>query len=128
MFAKALDAGDWAGVEALVARGCTYRIRGDTVVGAEPIVGSYRRIAEWVDSTFDAVRYESEVKPHDGDRARIRFRDLIDHGPHHLDFRCEQLIAVDGSGAIIDIEHVDIPGEPEKAAAFNRACGVAKPG
>jgi hypothetical protein len=28
---------------------------------------------------------------------------------------------------IVSIEHVDLPGEPEKVVKFNAACGVKKP-
>lgn len=31
-------------------------------------------------------------------------------------------------GLVSRIEHVDLPGEVDKAAAFNQACGVRRPG
>ena len=127
LFAAALDADDWAGAEALLADECVYAFRGGEMRGAAEIVGSYRKIGEWVARSFDAVRYESRVAPLEDVRVEIAFRDLIDHGEHHLDFRCKQRLRVDAEGRVVHIEHIDIEGEPEKAARFNAACGVTKP-
>lgn len=124
-FAKALDTADWSTAAALLHPECRYDCRGSSVIGPALLDG-YRTIDEWVKATFDAVRYESrvEVEPN---QARIHFRDLIDHGPHHLDFRCQQLIRIDNQNRITNIQHIDLPGEPEKAKAFNQACQVHPP-
>lgn len=126
-FAAALDAGDWKAAESCLARDCEYLFRGDATRGAEMIIGMYRTIGEWVDETFESVRYESSVEAEGPDRARIAFRDLLDHRGHHLDFRCDQVITVGAGETIVRIEHIDLPGEPEKVERFNRAWGVQKP-
>ena len=124
-FARALDDGDWSAAASLLHPECRYDCRGSVMVGPALLDG-YRATDEWVKSTFDAVRYESRVEVDDG-RARIHFRDLIDHGEHHLDFSCQQLLTIDADGRIVSIEHIDLPGETEKADAFNEACGVQRP-
>jgi len=127
-FRAALDAADWPAVTALLDPACVYHFRGGRMTGAEEIVGSYRTIDEWVRTTFDKVRYESSHEVESDAAALIAFRDLIDHGEHHLDHRCRQRIEIDTSGRVCSITHIDIEGEPEKAARFNEACGVVKPG
>lgn len=126
-FAAALDKGDWRAAESCLARDCEYLFRRDVTRGAEKIIGMYRTIGEWVEETFASVRYESSVEAEGPDRARIAFRDLLDHRGHHLDFRCEQVITVGAGETVVRIEHIDLPGEPEKVERFNRACGVRKP-
>ncbi len=126
-FAVALDASDWDAAGGCLAPTCEYVFRGTCIVGRDPVIDSYRKIGEWVATTFECVRYESAVRPAEPAAAVIAFRDLIDHGEHHLDFRCEQRLEVGADGLVARIEHVDLPGEPEKAARFNAACGVEKP-
>ena len=124
-FARALDDGDWDAAASLLHPECRYACRGTLQTGPS-LLDAYRTTDEWAKATFESVRYESRVEVEDG-RARIHFRDLMDHGEHHLDFRCQQLVSVDDDGRIIEIEHIDLPGETEKADRFNRACGVVRP-
>lgn len=124
-FARALDEGDWSAASSLLHPECRYDCRGSVVTGPTLLDG-YRTTDAWVKATFDAVRYESRIEIEDG-RARIHFRDFIDHGEHHLDFKCEQLLTIDEDGRIVSIEHIDLPGELETADAFNQVCGVRRP-
>ncbi len=126
-FAAALDLSDWEAVAACLTANCEYSFRGKSTHGREQIVSSYRTIGDWVDATFESVRYESAVDAFAPGRARISFRDLMDHRGHHLDFRCQQIVTLGTEGAIAHIEHVDLPGEAEKVEKFNAACGVQKP-
>lgn len=126
-FAAALDAADWGTVVSLMAPACTYACRGSTTVGAGEIVASYRAVDEWVKTTFEDVRYDSEVQAEGKSLARLSFRDRMRHGAHRLDFRCQQRIELDSEGRIARIEHIDLPGEREKADRFNEACGVQRP-
>ncbi len=126
-FCNALDAGDWDALASLLAPGCEYSLRGGSIEGVEPIVASYRKIDEWVHASFDSVRYESEVDTCTEREALIAFRDIIEHGAHRLDFRCQQQITLGDDGRVERIRHIDLEGEPEKAAEFNRVCGVEKP-
>lgn len=127
-FRAALDAADWPSLIALLDPACVYLFRGGQMTGVDEIVASYRTIDEWVRATFDSVRYESSHEVESGTAALISFRDLIDHGQHHLDHRCQQRIEINSEGLICTITHIDLEGEPEKAARFNAACGVEKPG
>ena len=127
-FAESLDRGDWRAAEALLAPDCVYAFRGGSLAGPQAILASYRMIDAWAKRSFDSVRYESRVEAMGDGRARIHFRDLMDHAGHHLDFRCQQLVTTDEAGRIRHLEHVDLPGESEKADAFNRACVVVRPG
>ena len=127
-FAAALDRADWDAAQQLLAPGCRYDCRGDTTEGAGAIISAYREVDEWVKRTFERVRYNSQVAALEDGRYRITFRDLIDHRSRHLDFRCQQLLSLDAAGKITRIEHFDLPGERERADAFNEACGVMRPG
>ena len=126
-FCAALDGGDWPALIALLDPACEYRFRDGVMSGVDEIVASYRKIDDWVRATFDSVRYESAVELQPGAAAMISFRDLIDHGDHHLDHRCRQKIEINSEGRICSITHIDLPGEPEKVVQFNKACGVEKP-
>ncbi len=126
-FAAALDLGDWQAVRSCLSENCEYVFRGQSSFGREQIVSSYETIGKWVEATFDSVRYESAVEDLGPGRAMINFRDLMDHDGHHLDHRCQQIVTLGPDGTIVHIEHIDLPGEPEKVARFNAACGVKKP-
>lgn len=126
-FCLALDQGHWEAVSSLLDPGCRYHFRGGTTTGVETIVGSYRKIDEWVREVFDSVAYESHVEMVGDAAALITFRDQISCGQHHLDFRCQQRIDINERGRIDVITHIDIEGEREKADRFNKACGAVKP-
>ena len=125
--ASALDRSDWPACVACLSPQCKYEISGEVSQGPEAIISSYRVIGEWVEATFESVRYESSVETLDPKVAKISFRDLLEHQGHSLDFRCQQIITLGDDLLICKIQHIDIEGMPEKAAAFNKACGVAKP-
>jgi hypothetical protein len=87
-FAIALDEERWEAVSQCLAPDCEYLCRGKLTWGPAQIVASDRTIGEWVATTFESVRYESAVEAIDAVRALVRFRDILDHQGHHLDFRC----------------------------------------
>ena len=126
-FAQALDQDDWQAAEKCLSPDCSYICRGTTSLGSAQIVDSYRKIGEWVRKSFESVAYESSIEVLSESQVKIRFRDLIKHQGHTLDFRCEQLLQLGEAGTIQQIEHFDLPGMLEKAAAFNKACGVERP-
>ncbi len=126
-FAAALDRGDWDGVRRLLDPECIYDCRGTTTVGPKAIVGSYAAVDAWVHDTFENVAYQSTIEDRSPTEALITFRDQMSHGAHQLDFRCQQRIEVNASGLLVRIEHIDLPGEREKADRFNDACGVRRP-
>lgn len=125
-FCAALDSGDWKRAAALLAPRCVYDCRGSTTVGVREIVASYKSIDDWVRRSFEHICYRSSIETRPGDKVLISFRDRMAHGEHRLDFRCQQLVSVVG-GAITHIEHIDLPGERDKANLFNRTCGVTRP-
>ncbi|MCZ6836603.1 MAG: hypothetical protein O7G85_12575 [Planctomycetota bacterium] len=124
---RALDQEDYTLAETLLAPDCRYEINDTVMNGRETIIESYRLIGDWVKATFDSYQYSSEVVPRGDDQAIISYRDQIQHGEHELDHRCQQIIKAAPDGLIIEIRHVNLPGEPEKVKAFNKACGVSKP-
>ena len=126
-FVDALDQGDWNTVQSLLANDCTYSFRNEEIQGHKTIVDMYQSIGVWVDETFDHVCYESSVEVMGDNRMKLHFRDLLDHAGFHLDFRCQQIVTIEDGSKITHIQHIDIPGEPEKAARFNADCGVIKP-
>ncbi len=113
--------------EMLLTPQCQYKIGETTVSGSVAIIESYRLIGDWVKATFESYSYESKVAADGDDQAIITYRDRIRHGEHRLDHHCQQVVKADQQGRIFEIRHVDLPGEPEKVAAFNAACGVSKP-
>lgn len=125
--AQMLDVEDYAAAEAMLVPECIYEIDDKTMQGRAAIIESYRVIGDWVKATFEQYSYSSEVAADGEDQAIISYRDQIQHREHELDHRCQQIIRADSNGQIMEIRHVNLPGEAEKVKAFNAACGVEKP-
>jgi hypothetical protein len=125
-FAEAPDHEDDHRAAALLAPGCTYRIRGDELSGPGPIVASYKGNGDEAAERFDQIAYRSAVRPGHAGTATIEFADNISHAGRTLTHRCEQRISVDDAGRIARIEHIDLPGERERLCAFKAACGLGE--
>jgi limonene-1,2-epoxide hydrolase len=119
-FAKALDLEDYDTALSLLAQGCVYRIRGETIVGAEAVVASYRGNGEAARS-FDSIAYGSDVRAEDDGLIVIEFWDELPHRGRVHRHRCEQWVRT-GDGVIVEIEHRDLDGELESLAEFKRCC------
>ncbi len=126
-FAAVLDAGDWDAARALLSPMCGYECRGSTTEGPDAIVASSREVGEWVAATFTDVRDASAIVATAPGWVTLELRDHMAHGAHVLDFRCRQRLAIDADGQIEVVEHIDLPGEREKADESNAACGVERP-
>lgn len=61
--AALLDAADFAGAAALLHPKCVYHFRGKAIEGPAAIIASYERAHADALATFDAIAYESEVRP-----------------------------------------------------------------
>ena len=125
--ARILDADDFPAARALLADGCVYEARRETLRGPDAIVDSYRAASEWALRTFDEVRYESAVESVSGGTARVTFVDYLlkaGHGWHR--YRCQQELTVGSDGRIVHIVHREMPGEREALEAFFEACGVQR--
>jgi hypothetical protein len=116
-FAHALDSEDYAQAGSLLSDACVYACRGEVYRGPQAIIASYQGNGTAA-KAFDSIRYESQVVAETTRRYRIGFIDHIAHAGRHLSFRCEQLIALDESGRIVSIEHLDLPGQMEALAEF----------
>ncbi len=141
-FVTALDHEDFADVARVISPGCVYVFRGAEMRGGGEVAGSYAAAAAWARGSFDSIRYESCVtdEGEDGEgrrRFRIRFVDLTKHKGVDHRHECEQVVCVGvggsegddgGAGLIERIEHVDLPGERERLAAFLMRVGVASRG
>lgn len=123
-FAAALDGEAYGAAEALLDGACVYSIRGETILGAGAIIGSYRGNGDTAARVFDEIAYGSEVRGGEDGWVVIRFWDRITHRGERLEHVCEQWVRVGVGGRIERIEHRDLPGERERLAAFRAGFGL----
>jgi hypothetical protein len=118
--AEALDAEDYAAARATLGDKCLYEIRGETTIGGDAIIASYRSNGESARRRFDSVAYSSVVTPIAPGLARIEYTDVITHrGARHV-HRCVQKVELDEDGGIARILHIDLPGEIEALERFKQ--------
>lgn len=122
-FAALLDRDRFAEARRLLAAGCCYRFRGDTVVGAGKIVGMYRANSKKGREALDELRYESKVEGVRGGAVSILYIDHLRKGRHAHAHRCRQYLRISG-GKIVAIRHSDLRGEAKALRAFFRSAGV----
>ena len=122
-FASALDDEDYGTAGDLLSEGCSYCCRGMRYRGRAAILESYQSNGAAAKS-FDEVAYASTVVSETNDRFRIQFSDRLTHAGRTFTFRCEQLVPLDDSEMIVEIQHVDLPGQPEALAEFKRLLDV----
>jgi hypothetical protein len=116
-FAAALDADDFGAVRPLLGEECRYDVRGETLVGPDAILDSYRTASASARRAFDRVTYSSRVVRTDADSATVEFADHLERaGSTHTFRSLQHLTIVDG--VIVAIRHEDLPGEREKLAAY----------
>jgi len=126
-FANLLDQRRYDDLASVLAPECRYEFRGSRIQGAPAISEAYRKGTEWGFAVFDRIEFESEVIPVSELSAKVRFRDHLFCGDVDHRHTCEQVVTVNQSGRIIQIEHHDLAGEPEALNAFLKQCGVSRP-
>jgi hypothetical protein len=107
----------------LMAPRCSYRFRGDTVVGAEKIVEMYRANSDKGRKALDELRYESKVEGVRGGAVSILFIDHLRKGRHVHAHRCRQFLRI-SNDKIVSIRHSDLRGERKALRAFFEAAGI----
>ncbi len=124
-FAEALDREDYAAAAELLDEDCVYLIRGERHVGPAEIIASYKGNGDSAARSFDSIVYGSAVRSSGQSSATIEFSDDITHQDKSLMHRCEQTVTVDTQGRIVRLQHIDLPGERERLAAFKQSCGLS---
>jgi hypothetical protein len=122
-FATLLDHDRFAGARRLMASRCSYRFRGNTVVGASKIVGMFRASSVEGRKFLDELRYESKVEGVRGVAVSILYIDHLRKGHHAHAHRCRQFLQI-SNGKIIAIRHSDLRGEAKMLREFFKAAGV----
>lgn len=128
-FAAALDADAFEVARPLLAPGCVYEVRGETLVGPDAILRSYAAASRRARRAFDRVAYESAVEATEsGAGARVRFVDVLGLGGREHRHTSRQHLTLDASRAsVARIVHEDLPGEREALAAFVAAAAPDGP-
>ena len=125
--AAALDRNDFATAARLISAECRYEVRGETLIGAAAIIGSYAENNLWATQNLDEVRYESEVGEPAGDTVAVHYTDyLMKAGGGWHRHRCRQHLTVDDEGRIVRIVHEDLPGEVEALDDYFERCGIGR--
>jgi hypothetical protein len=120
-FAESLCDEQWFEAGRQLAGAATYALRGRRVLGRRKIMALFRENAEWAREAFDAVEFAWEVVDVDGVSARLRFIDRLRLGERTHDHVSEELAEVNPERELImNLTHVDVPGEDERLRAFLR--------
>ena len=123
-FAAALDRDDFDAAAALLRDDCRYESPIGPIIGAQPIIDSYRSASEWARTHLDEIIYESRCRLESADRGIVLFVDHLRHNGRTHSYRCQQIVTVDAAGQITRIEHDELPGEREAVDVFLRGVGV----
>ena len=124
-FARALDADDFVAAQAMIGKGCRYRLQRETIEGPLAIIHSYMENARRARDMFDEVVYRSIVEEREGAFV-IRYTDRIRCGDEWHEYVCEQHLEIE-SAKIVAIEHRELEGEREKLTAFVTKIRAAPP-
>lgn len=122
-FAALLDRDRFAAARRLMAPRCSYRFRGNTVVGASKIVDMYRASSVKGRKLLDELRYESKVEGVKRGAVSILYIDHLRKGHHTHAHRCRQFLRI-SHGKIIAIRHSDLRLEAKTLREFFKAAGV----
>lgn len=129
-FADALDRNDFERAATWMSPDCRYDVSasalaaGDTIVGPEAILDSYRQSDQRARQVFDAVEYTSTVEAVHGSTAVVRFDDVLRKGGQEHHHHCRQHVTVGESHLIESIVQEDIPSEVTAVQAFKKRVGI----
>lgn len=123
-FALALDRDDFAAARSILHPNCVYLIRGKSLTGADAILASYQSATEDAHAKFDDVKYASNVSMQSENVALIEFSDILTHKGWTHHHKCHQQLTLDSAGAIIEIKHIDLPGERESLQTYLTKVGL----
>lgn len=122
--AQALDVEDYQSAATLLSQDCRYNTGLEVLRGPEAIIHSYREAGEWGRANLDQVGYRSEVRTGSDGRFVVTYFDDIRHASREHTYSCEQLIRLDNSGKVVEIEHRELLGEREALNQFFKAVNV----
>lgn len=126
--ATALDHDDYETARSLLDPEVTYEVGGESIVGPEAVVQSYRRASEMAHALFDEVEYDHEiVNSSDESTFLIRYRDslMVEDEIHvHL---AEQEVTLGRDMLVTQIVDQVVPGERKKVDEFMARHGIRRP-
>lgn len=126
-FAAGVCEESWFEAGRALAGAATYALRGRRILGRREIIGLFRENSDWAREMFDDVSFDYEIVDVDGALARIRFVDHLEHDGRILEHVSEELAEVSAKRELImNLTHVDLPGEDERLRTFLGEVGVAE--
>ena len=125
-FGHSLDQDDFSTTLKLLAKDCRYDMGGSILNGPEAIVNSYSENMKEGRAKFDLLEWGKSTVEDLGDgNYEVFFTDFLGHrGIEHI-HRCKQRLHVNADLKIVSIDHINLPGEPEKLAAFKQQVGLS---
>ena len=123
-FAAALDNESYETLRSILAPDCGYEVRGETFIGHDAIIESYRHHGAIARRLFHAIEYRSELRKTGPRTICISFFDRITEKEMTHEYQCRQHLDVGLGGFITRIRHEELPGEREGLREFCAACGV----
>lgn len=126
--ATALDEDDYDTARSVLDPEVVYEIGGNTLIGPDAVVDSYRKSSELAHQLFDEVAYDHEILGTDeGAAFRVRYRDLLTAGGETHAHFAEQEVTLGRHWVVVKIVDRPMPAEREKLEEFMARHGISRP-
>ena len=124
-FARCLDEDRFEDLQRVLEQDCIYDLGDETLVGPKAIAKSYESNMVAARQKLDDVVWgKIKVLMLEAHHAELNVTDHIQHeGQKHVHY-CRQLFWINEQHLVERIQHVDLPGEPEKLKAFYDRVGL----
>ena len=121
-----MDNSRFTEAQAMLHPDCVYKMRTKTYRGPEAIIKTYEDNYQAGIKKLDEIVYSSTVVPISPSRFRLKYADKIRKGEAWHEYKCEQVIKL-RDGLVLEIQHIDLPGQDEALQFFYKTNGVVNP-
>ncbi len=90
-FAELMDSNKYVEVGQFLASKCSYKFRGNEILGRDAILKTYIDNYESASKKLDEIQFSSEVIPLGKSKFKLKYLDRIRKGELQHEHRCEQL-------------------------------------
>lgn len=125
-FATLMDQNEYHEAGRLMSSACRYLYQGKVIEGIKEILKLYIDNYEIAQKELDEIQFSSEVEPTaEPGLFTLKYLDRVRRGSSWFEHRCEQKIKI-VDGKVVQIEHHDLPGEPEKLQEWREQVGIIR--
>lgn len=125
LFGEYLDSDNFEAATPLLAEQCRYEIGDRVLTHRDEIIELYRSNMIEGRQKFDVLEWgKSHTVELTPTSHEVYFSDFLKHKGISHNYRCKQRLTLNEQHQIIEIEHVELPGEREKLLAFKEEVGL----